>query len=79
MLVVINMRCRISWGSSTTPQQLRRFAVKRMTYDENVATMHLHEQEAELSGGSEPAPLSLDDKWKLMKEAVRKVATNTKG
>jgi hypothetical protein len=41
--------------------------------------MHRHELEAELSGKSEPEPLSLDDKWKRMQEAVRKVETNAIG
>jgi hypothetical protein len=34
--------------------------------------MYRHELEAELSSASEPEPLSLDDKWKRMEEAVRK-------
>jgi hypothetical protein len=58
------------------PQQLRRFAVECLN-DGNVATMYRHELEAELSGASEPEPLSLDDKLKWMEEAVRKVVTNT--
>jgi hypothetical protein len=41
--------------------------------------MYRHELEAELSAASEPEPLSLNDKWRWMEEAVRKVATNTIG
>jgi hypothetical protein len=43
----------------------------------NVATIYRHEVEAELSGGSEPGPVSLNDKWKRMEEAVREEMTNT--
>jgi hypothetical protein len=39
--------------------------------------VYRHELEAELSGASEPEPLSLNDKWRRMEEAVQKVATNT--
>jgi hypothetical protein len=41
--------------------------------------MYSHELEAELSGASEPEPLSLNDKWRRVEEAVRKVATKTIG
>jgi hypothetical protein len=77
-IVVIKLRYRISRASNTTPQQLRRFAVERLN-DGNVATMYRHELEAELSGASEPEPLNLNDKWRQMEVAVRKVATNTIG
>jgi hypothetical protein len=78
MLVVIKLRYTISRASNTTPQQLRRFAVERLN-DGNVATMYRHELEAELLGASEPKQLCLNDKWRRMEEAVRKVATNTIG
>jgi hypothetical protein len=78
MFVVIKLSYRINRASNTTPQQLRRFAVERLN-DGNVATMCRHELEAELSGASEPEPLSLNDKWRRMEEAVWKVATNTIG
>jgi hypothetical protein len=38
-----------------------------------------YELVAELPDASESKPLSLNDKWKRMEEAVRKVATNTNG
>jgi hypothetical protein len=41
--------------------------------------MYRHELEAELSSASEPEPLSLNEKWRQMEEAVRKIATNTIG
>jgi hypothetical protein len=41
--------------------------------------MYRHELEDELSGASDPEPLSLNDKWKRMEEAVRKVATKIIG
>jgi hypothetical protein len=41
--------------------------------------MYRHKLEAELSGVSEPEPLSLEDKWKRMGGAVRKEATITMG
>jgi hypothetical protein len=49
MLVVIKLRYRISRANNTTPQQLRRFAVKRLNGG-NVATMNRQELEDELSG-----------------------------
>ena len=78
MLVVIKLRYRISRASCTNPQQLRRFAVDRLT-DRGVATRYRDELEAELQGAPEPESLSLDDKWKRMETAVRKVAENTIG
>jgi hypothetical protein len=39
--------------------------------------MYRHELEAELSSASEPEPLILNEKWRQMEEAVRKIATNT--
>jgi hypothetical protein len=61
MLVVIKLRYRMSRASKTSPKQLRRFAVECLI-DGNVATMYCHELEDELSGESEPKPLSLVDK-----------------
>jgi hypothetical protein len=78
MLVVIKLRYRISRVSNTSPLQLRRFAVERLN-DWNGATMYHHELEGELSSASEPEPLSLNDKWNRMEEAVQKVATSTIG
>ena len=78
MLVVIKLRYRISRACCTNPQQLRRFAVDRLT-DRGVATRYRDELEAELQGAPEPESLSLDDKWKRMETAVRKVAENTIG
>jgi hypothetical protein len=78
ILVVIKLRYRINRASNTTPQQLKLFAVGRLN-DGNVEIMYRHKLEAELSGEAEPEPLSLNDKWKRMVGAVRKVATNTIG
>jgi hypothetical protein len=74
MLEVIKLMYRISRASNTTPQQLRRFAGERLN-DGKLGTMYSHELEAELSGASEPESMSLDEKWKRLEEAVRKIAT----
>jgi hypothetical protein len=50
MLVVIKLRYRISRACCTNPQQLRRFAVDRVT-DGGVAQRYHLELEAELNGG----------------------------
>jgi hypothetical protein len=47
--------------------------------DGNIETVYRHELEAKLPGASQPEQLSLDDKWKRMEEAARKVAINTIG
>ena len=78
MLVVIKLRYRISRVCCTNPQQLRRFAVDRLT-DGGVATRYRDELETELQGAPEPESLSLNDKWKRMETAIRKVAENTIG
>jgi hypothetical protein len=77
ILVVIKMRYTMSGASNTTPQQLRRFAVERLN-NGNVTTMYRHELETELSDTSEPEPLSLNDKWKRMEEALRKATHENK-
>ena len=53
MLVVIKLRYRISRACCTNPQQLRRFAVDRLT-DGSVATRYRDELETELQGAPEP-------------------------
>ena len=78
MLVVIKLRYRISRACCTNPQQLRRFAVDRLT-DGGVATRYRDELETELQGAPEPESLSLNDKWKRMETAIRKVVENTIG
>ena len=78
MLVVIKLRCRISWAYCTNPQQLKRFAVDRLT-DGGVATRYRDELEAELQGAPGPEPISLDDKWTRIETAIRKVAEKTIG
>ena len=78
MLVVIKLRYRISRACCTNPQQLRRFAVDRLT-DGSVATRYRDELETGLQGAPEPESLSLNDKWKRMETAIRKVAENTIG
>jgi hypothetical protein len=59
--VVLKLRYRSNRASNTTPQQLRPFAVERLS-DVHVATIYHHELEAKLSGASEREPLSLNDK-----------------
>jgi hypothetical protein len=62
MLVVIKLRARICRVSNTKPQQLRRFAVDRLT-DRDVTSGYYNELESELQGVQDQ-PLSLDEKFK---------------
>jgi deoxyhypusine synthase len=77
MLVVIKLRARICRASNTKPQQLRRFAVDRLT-DMAVASRYYDELESELRG-VQAQPLSLDEKSKKLEETILRVATTTIG
>jgi hypothetical protein len=62
MLVVIKLRYRISRANNTTPETFRSRASERRERSNN----DCHELDPELSGASEPEPLSLNDKWRRL-------------